>query len=62
MDIVRKHKLTSKSISDVEVLELYDMISNTISYLWVRDISTRQYAVPNYLTSRRVNLRLIAKF
>ena len=37
-------------------------ISNTISYLWVRDISTRQYAVPNYLTSRRVNLRLIAKF
>ncbi len=32
MDIVRKHKLTSKSISDDEVLELYDMISKTISY------------------------------
>ena len=32
MDIVRKHKLTSKSISDDVVLELYDMISKTISY------------------------------
>ena len=32
MDIVRKHKLTSKSISDDEVLEIYDMISKTISY------------------------------
>ena len=32
MDIVRKHKLTSKSISDDEVLEIYDMISKTISF------------------------------
>ncbi|MEC7878216.1 MAG: hypothetical protein VX499_04565 [Bacteroidota bacterium] len=32
MDIVRKHKLTSNNISDDEVLEIYDMISNTISY------------------------------
>ena len=32
MDIVRKHKLTSKTISDDEVLDIYDMISNTISY------------------------------
>ena len=28
MDIVRKHKLTSKNISDDEVLEIYDIISN----------------------------------
>ncbi|MEL0009289.1 MAG: hypothetical protein VW741_05400 [Flammeovirgaceae bacterium] len=32
MDIVRKHKLTSKTISDDEVLDIYDMISNTISF------------------------------
>ena len=32
MDIVRKHKLTSKSISDDEVLEIYDMISKTVSF------------------------------
>ena len=32
MDIVRKHKLTSKNISDDEVLEIYDMISETVSF------------------------------
>ncbi len=32
MDIVRKHKLTSKTISDDEVLNIYDNISNTISF------------------------------
>ena len=37
MDIVRKHKLTSKSISDDEVLEIYDMISKTISFKLLND-------------------------
>ncbi len=32
MDIIRKHKLTSKTISDDEVLKNYDMISKIISY------------------------------
>jgi hypothetical protein len=33
-------------------------IENTISYVWVKDIHNRQYAVPNYLTFRRINLKL----
>lgn len=37
-------------------------ITNTVSYLWVSDFSGSQYAVPNYLTSRRVNLKLIVNF
>ncbi len=37
-------------------------ISNVVSYLWVRDASGAQYAVPNYLTSRRVNLKLLINF
>lgn len=37
-------------------------IRNTISYLWVTDAQNAQYAVPNYLTSRLLNFRLIAKF
>ncbi|MEI7725398.1 MAG: TonB-dependent receptor [Bacteroidota bacterium] len=37
-------------------------ISNTISYLWITDINGKQYAVPNYLTPRMVNLKLTAKF
>jgi hypothetical protein len=45
----------------LEVFNLLD-ITNTISYLWVKDISTaREYAVPNYLTPRLLNLKLVAK-
>jgi len=37
-------------------------ISNTISYLWVTDVTARQYAIPNYLTRRQLNVKLIFKF
>lgn len=36
--------------------------NNTLSFLWVTDVTNRQYAVPNFLTGRQVNLRLQAKF
>lgn len=45
----------------IEIFNLLD-INNTISYQWVSDIRDHQYAVPNYLTSRRLNLRLQMKF
>jgi hypothetical protein len=45
----------------LEVFNLFD-INNTISYLWVTDVNNRQYAVPNYLTSRRLNMKLVARF
>lgn len=45
----------------VEVFNLID-IQNTISYLWIEDVESRTWAVPNYLTSRRLNVRLIARF
>ena len=44
-----------------EVFNLLD-INNTISYLWVSDINGRQYAVPNYLTARQINGKLILSF
>jgi hypothetical protein len=44
-----------------EVFNLFQ-ISNTVSYLWISDVNNRKYAVPNYLTPRELNLRLIAKF
>jgi len=44
-----------------EVFNLLD-INNTISYLWVSDITGRQYAVPNYLTARQINAKLILSF
>ena len=44
-----------------EVLNLLQ-ISNTISYLWVSDVSGQQWAVPNYLTPRQLNVKLIMTF
>ena len=35
--------------------------NNTISYLWIKDIQNNQFAVPNYLSGRQINLKLIAK-
>lgn len=36
-------------------------INNTLSYLWIQDITARQYAVPNYLTTRQLNVKLVIK-
>ena len=35
-------------------------INNVNSYYWITDITGTQFAVPNYLTGRQLNLRLIA--
>ncbi|HRF85804.1 MAG TPA: TonB-dependent receptor [Alloprevotella sp.] len=37
-------------------------IKNVNSYYWVTDITNTQYAVPNYLTGRQINLRLNIDF
>jgi hypothetical protein len=44
-----------------EVLNLLQT-HNTVSYTWVEDIHGTQYAVPNYLTPRQLNVKLIATF
>ncbi len=45
-------------------LEVFNLlnINNTISYFWVSSIYGDQFAVPNYLTGRKVNLKLTVKF
>jgi len=45
----------------LEVFNLFQ-VYNTISYIWVSDINGRQYAVPNYLTPRQLNVKLIVEF
>lgn len=37
-------------------------IKNTISYQWLQDISGNYYAIPNRLTGRRINLKLVVEF
>lgn len=44
----------------VEVFNLLQ-VNNTISYIWVEDLNDNLYGVPNYLTGRRLNLKLIAR-
>lgn len=45
----------------VDVFNLLD-ISNVSSYYWVTDVNNIQYAVPNYLTRRQLNVRLTMDF
>ncbi|WP_346860209.1 TonB-dependent receptor [uncultured Draconibacterium sp.] len=54
-----------KHITDMWLsLEAFNIldINNTISYFWVSSIYGDQYAVPNYLTGRKFNLKLTLKF
>lgn len=44
----------------VEVFNLLG-IRNTVSYLWVQDVQGRPYAVPNYLTNRLLNVKIVAE-
>jgi hypothetical protein len=44
-----------------ELFNLFD-INNTISYIWISDIKNQMHAVPNYLTGRRVNLKLMVRW
>lgn len=45
-------------------LEVFNLlqVNNTISYIWVSDVAGRKYAVPNYLTPRQLNLKLVVQF
>lgn len=57
-----KKATTFKSIwIGLEIFNLLD-IDNTISYYWVTDTDGTEYAVPNYLTSRRLNVKLVTRF
>jgi hypothetical protein len=57
----KKHKTFKSFWVGLDFFNLFN-IDNTISYFWVTDVNNRQYAVPNYLTSRRINLKLHAEF
>lgn len=63
---IRKDFSMKELLAGIELFNLAD-IRNTISYTWIRTVRnsegvTREYAVPNYLTGRVVNLRLTARF
>lgn len=61
----QKGTLKVKWIKDAIIsFEVYNLlgINNVLSHQWVMDVSGTQYAVPNYLTQRRFNLKFIMNF
>ncbi len=54
------HHIKGMFIS-IEIFNLLQ-VNNTVSYTWITDVTNRQYAVPNYLTRRTLNLKLQVKF
>lgn len=44
--------------------EVFNLLqfSNTVSYVWVTDINGRRYAIPNYLTPRMLNVKMMVNF
>ncbi|MBC7654308.1 MAG: TonB-dependent receptor, partial [Oligoflexus sp.] len=60
-----KPKLLNKYFKSIIIYaEIFNAlnIDNTVSYLWVTDVNNLKFAIPNYLTSRQLNVRLITKF
>lgn len=43
--------------------EIFNLLNNknTASYLWLKDVQEVQYAIPNYLTFRKFNFRIVAE-
>lgn len=69
-EIIKEKKPLSKS-NPFHVLkslwvgaEVYNLlqVNNTVSYYWIKDVTSRMYGVPNYLTNRQIGLRLISRF
>ena len=59
--IVKDGKSLKNLWFGVDCLNLFG-ISNVSSYYWVTDVSNRQWAVPNYLTGRQINISITADF
>ncbi|MFA8451096.1 MAG: carboxypeptidase-like regulatory domain-containing protein [Bacteroidales bacterium] len=61
----KKHKSVLRHIKSMslnfEVFNLFNIV-NVVSYDWVRSVDGRIYGIPNYLTGRQFNLRLITRF
>lgn len=58
----RRSKSIFKNIwLGVDGLNLFG-ISNVNSYYWITDVTNQQYAVPNYLTGRQINGKVLFEF
>jgi hypothetical protein len=51
----------SEAVLSFEVFNLLG-INNVLSKQWIQDVEGKYYSIPNYLTQRRFNLKLILRF
>lgn len=58
---VNSRKALKKMWLGIDCLNLFG-ISNVNSYYWVTDVTNRQWAVPNYLTGRQINGKIMLEF
>lgn len=58
----RKKRVSAESVW--LSVEIYNVLAtnNVVSYLWIKDIFNTQFAVPNYLSQRMLNVRGIVRF
>jgi len=54
-------RFTRNTWASLEVFNLLQ-VSNEASNLWIKTITNTQYAIPNYLTGRRINFRIRMDF
>jgi hypothetical protein len=60
----RKDNFWGRNFSDALIsLEIFNLlgINNVLSKQWIQDVQGKYYAIPNYLTQRRINLKFICK-
>jgi hypothetical protein len=54
-------RFTRNTWLSLEVFNLMQ-VQNQAGNTWIKTVFNQQYAIPNYLTSRRINLRLRIDF
>ncbi len=57
----RRHNFVRNIWLGIDCFNIFDF-NNVSGYYWVTDVSGNQYAVPNYLTGRQINGRILIEF
>ncbi len=58
-----KHAWQNKLSDCIVTVECWNLLgyNNVLSKQWIQDVSGKYYSIPNYLTSRRLNLKLLIR-
>jgi hypothetical protein len=63
-DKVKKTSFFARNFDDAILsFEVFNLlgINNILSKQWIQDVEGKYYSIPNYLTQRRFNLKLILR-